>query len=116
MLQSDLVIDIAKIRRDAVPEVTQQFNGELYEKTQAPKWWEVGVAKYRKMREAGETTLPAPVMLDGTSFEIPSREPGRNVPCRVMRPDGDVPVKGIVMHIHGGGWVLSTYSVLGLDQ
>ena len=57
------------------------------------------------MRENGETPLPKPTFLDGDDIHLPSREAGRAIPCRVMRPsNGDV--KGVFMHIHGGGWVL----------
>ena len=40
------------------------------------------------MREAGETPLPAPVMLEGgQNIELPSREKGRSIPCRVFKPE-----------------------------
>jgi acetyl esterase/lipase len=59
------------------------------------------------MRAAGETPLPAATLLDSAeSFSIPSRDPGRNIPCRMLRPQNGQPVKGVFMHIHGGGWVL----------
>ena len=110
MLQSDLTLDISALRLDAVPEVTKQFNNEVIKITSTgARWYEVGAAKYREMREAGQTALPAPIMLDGTHIEIPSREAGRSIPCRMMKPDGDVPIKGVLLHIHGGGWVLSMY-------
>ncbi len=69
------------------------------------------------MRWRGETAFPAPVALpQGINITIPSRDSGRTIPCRLFwpqskseraesiqkRPD----VKGIFMHIHGGGWVL----------
>ena len=59
------------------------------------------------MREDGETALPKPIRLEeGKDFDIPSRQEGRRIPCRIMRPaDGDH-VQGVIMHIHGGGWVL----------
>lgn len=65
------------------------------------------------MRWAGETALPAPTVLEqGVAFKIPSRDPGRNIPCRLMYPTSrktDEERKncaGSVMHLHGGGWVL----------
>lgn len=68
---------------------------------------EVGAAKYRKMRAAGETPLPAATYLDsGEDFRIPSRESGRDIPCRILKPQNDEPIKAVFMHIHGGGWVL----------
>lgn len=65
------------------------------------------------MRWAGQTALPPPVMLpQALDFTIPSREQGRDIPCRLMFPQARKTdeerkgVKGVVMHIHGGGWVL----------
>lgn len=59
------------------------------------------------MREEGKTALPKPVRLDeAQTFEIPSREEGRNIPCRIIMPEQKGPVKGVFVHIHGGGWVL----------
>lgn len=60
------------------------------------------------MRHNGETPLPGPTILEsGSNFEIPSREPGRQLPCRVFRPEKGQS-KGVFQHIHGGGWVLQT--------
>ena len=108
MLQSDLNIDVSRLRSDAIPEVTKQFNQGLISTTsKGPQWFEVGPAKYREMRLAGKTAFPPPTYLDGTAVDIPSRESGRSIPCRIIKPDGDAPIKGIFMHVHGGGWVLS---------
>lgn len=66
------------------------------------------------MRLKGETVFPPAVILDrGKSFFIPSKEKGRVIPCRVMRPEGRKGPggwfpKGLLMYIHGGGWVLSS--------
>lgn len=60
------------------------------------------------MRWNGETPLPKPVVLEsGVNFTIPSREKGRDIPCRMFKPENGE-VKGIYMHIHGGGWVLQS--------
>ncbi len=37
---------------------------------------------------------------------MPSRDPERSIPCRILRPTNDKPVKAVFLHIHGGGWVL----------
>lgn len=67
----------------------------------------MGAAKYRDMRRKGETPLPAHVHLDtAEDYEIPSRDAGRSIPCRILKPTNGKPVKGVFMHIHGGGWVL----------
>lgn len=73
----------------------------------APKWYEVGAPKYRQMRAAGKTPLPAATHLPSAEdMDIPSRDAGRSIPCRVLRPQNGGAVKGVFMHIHGGGWVL----------
>jgi len=68
----------------------------------------VGAEKYRQMRWNGETPLPKSVVIEsGVNLTIPSREPGRDIPCRMFKPErGEV--KGLYMHIHGGGWVLQS--------
>lgn len=65
------------------------------------------------MRWKGETPLPAPrVLPQGLDITIASREAGRDIPCRLMYPSSrqtDAERKkcqGVVMHFHGGGWVL----------
>ena len=59
------------------------------------------------MRAAGETPLPATTHLDSAEdFSIPSRDHGRSIPCRILRPQGGKPAKSVFMHVHGGGWVL----------
>lgn len=62
------------------------------------------------MRANGETPLPAPVVLDtGKDIQLPSREKGRQIACRVFEPEKGKS-KGIFYHIHGGGWVLQNAS------
>lgn len=59
------------------------------------------------MRAAGETPLPKATLLDSaTTYSMPSRDSGRNLPCRLLKPQNGKPVKSVFMHIHGGGWVL----------
>ncbi len=59
------------------------------------------------MRGNGETALPKPTCLeDAKDFDIPSRDKGRDIPCRIMTPEHGGKVHGVFMHIHGGGWVL----------
>lgn len=65
------------------------------------------------MRLKGETALPAPKLLpDGINIKIPSREAGRDIPCRLMYPSSRKTVeerkkcKGVFAHFHGGGWVV----------
>ena len=58
------------------------------------------------MRLKGETVFPAPTLLDSAkSFTVPSRDKGRDIPCRLMLPESGQS-KGVFYHIHGGGWTL----------
>jgi acetyl esterase/lipase len=68
------------------------------------------------MRMNGETPLPAPKYLEAAlDIELPSREAGRVIPCRLVYPSSRKTVeqrkkcKGSVLHIHGGGWVLGDH-------
>lgn len=59
------------------------------------------------MRAAGETPLPKAIYLPTSEQgSIPSREAGRTIPTRVIRPKNGKPVHAVFLHIHGGGWVL----------
>lgn len=109
-LTSDLSLAAAKFQPEAISQQTHDFNAKLIEIAKTgPKWYEVGAAKYRQMRWNGETPLPKPIVLDsGKNIKLPSREPGREIPCRVFTPDAGQPTKGVFYHIHGGGWVLQS--------
>jgi len=57
--------------------------------------------------------LPAPTLLpQGLDVTIPSRDAGRDIPCRLFYPTAKKTEAerkkcgGVVMHFHGGGWVL----------
>ena len=106
-LTSDLKIDASKFNQNAVSEETHAFNDKLIKIMEGgPKWYEVGAAKYRIMRENGETPLPKPVVIEsGKDIKLPSRDKGREIPCRVFVPENGK-AKGVFYHIHGGGWVL----------
>lgn len=108
-LQSDLQLDTSKLGPDAITKETAEFNQKLIKMMDGePKWYEVGADKYRKMRWNGQTPLPKPVLLDSArKGSLPSRDKGRDIPTRVFSPHSGG-VKGVMMHIHGGGWVLQT--------
>jgi acetyl esterase/lipase len=72
--------------------------------------FKVGAAKFRQMRENGETPIPKPTVLpEGHDIIIPSRDSDRSIPCRLFHPTSSKP-KGVILHIHGGGWVLMSHS------
>ena len=110
-LTSDINIDTTRFHPANITEETLKTNQLLETVTRkGPHWYEVGVAKYRQMRETGETPLPVPVYLPGArDCSVPSRERGREIPLRVYAPDNGQPSKGVFMHIHGGGFVLSSH-------
>lgn len=107
-LPSHLNLDANVFSPKSISKETHAFNDQLIKIMEGgPKWYEVGAAKYRTMRENGETPLPKPVHLDrAKDILIPSRERGRSIPCRLMTPEQGKEVKGVFYHIHGGGWVL----------
>lgn len=108
-LTSDLTLDANKFDPKAITDQTRKFNDGLIKIMEGgPRWWDVGAAKYRQMRWNGETPLPKPVVLEsGKDIKLPSRDKGREIPCRVFQPDKGKP-KGVFYHIHGGGWVLQS--------
>jgi acetyl esterase/lipase len=68
---------------------------------------QVGAAAYRQLRWEGKTPLPKPIVLEnGVNGSLPSRDNGRAIPYRMFKPEGES--RGILMHIHGGGWVLQS--------
>ncbi|KAH7117394.1 Alpha/Beta hydrolase protein [Dactylonectria macrodidyma] len=92
----------------AVPPEPRAFNSKQQGLTlKAPNWKEIGAAEYRRLRTAGKTPRPGATHLpSATGFELPSRDPGRSIPCRILGPQNNKPVNAVFMHLHGGGWVL----------
>jgi acetyl esterase/lipase len=107
-MTSILNIDPAVFDPASITQATKDMNARLQAIMDgAPKWYEVGAPKYRQMRAAGETPLPAATHLpSATDITIPSRDASRTIPCRVLKPTNNTPIRGTFLHIHGGGWVL----------
>ncbi|KAL6713204.1 hypothetical protein ACLMJK_009325 [Lecanora helva] len=107
---SDLFINASRLKPDAVSLDTKELNDQLVAFTKkGPQWYEVGAVKYREMMENGELGLPKPVHLpQAQTLRISSREEGRDIPCRLLSPEQDGSVKGIFLHLHGGGGVLGS--------
>ncbi|KAL8923098.1 MAG: hypothetical protein Q9208_004782 [Pyrenodesmia sp. 3 TL-2023] len=103
-------MDASKFRADAASEEIMKFNEFIMDSMEkGPRWFQVGAAKYREMWAKGETVFPPAVVLDrGKSFSIPSRDKGMEIPCRALVPENGRDAKAVYMHIHGGGWVLSS--------
>lgn len=100
-LQSDLKLNASTFSDSAVSANTKKLNDTLIKIMDGQAmWWEVGAEKYRQMRRNNETPLPGPTVLEsGTSFNLPSRDKGRDIPCRVFKPQHAS--KGVFMHVHG---------------
>lgn len=126
VLRSDITINASQFDAANTPKGTADLNAHLIEiGKQGPKWWEVcqhnrmnilpanrsysvqvGAAKYRELRWNNQTPIPRPPTIEtGTNFTIPSRDEGRELPVRMFKPEQSEP-RGIMLHIHGGGWVL----------
>ncbi|KAF2005463.1 hypothetical protein P154DRAFT_518567 [Amniculicola lignicola CBS 123094] len=108
-LKSDIYVDASKFDESLQSEKTKLFNEKLIQIWKdGPRWYEVGAAEYRKLRWEGKTPLPKPIVLpDGVDMTIPSRDAGREIPCRYFKPSSGES-RGIHFHIHGGGWVLQS--------
>ncbi|PVH72282.1 alpha/beta-hydrolase [Cadophora sp. DSE1049] len=113
-LISDITINAAKFDPASNSEQSRQLNDAIEQEFDAAAaWYQIGAGKYRRMRWAGESALPPPVVLpQALDITIPSRGKGREIPCRLVYPQARKTdeerkgVKGVVLHIHGGGWVL----------
>ena len=105
---SSITLDAAVFHPSSILEETKKTNAMVEKSTaNGPRWWEVGAAKYRQMRETGETPLPVPVYLPAAwDATVPSRDPGRNIPLRVYSPDNGEASKGVFLYVHGGGFVV----------
>nr|KMM67005.1 hypothetical protein CPAG_03341 [Coccidioides posadasii RMSCC 3488] len=108
VFESDVSLNVSKFQPSAIPPASHAVNQHIMSMADGkPRWWEVGAQTFREMRARGETAMPPSALLDcAQSFSIPSREPGRNIPCRIIKPEGSSAPSGVFLHIHGGGWVL----------
>lgn len=108
-LTSDISINVNKFAPSSVSEQTKKVNERLASVTNSgPSWTAEGATEFRRKRDAGETSLPVPKMLpDAKEGLVPSRDAGRDIPIRIYN-EGK-PVKGLIMHIHGGGFVLTNH-------
>jgi acetyl esterase/lipase len=67
--------------------------------------------EYRRRTAAGELNYKPRLLNDRAQhLRLPSRDPSRPIRCRLFTPASYGPVKGVMLHIHGGG-----YTVFGSD-
>ncbi|KAI1319384.1 acetyl esterase [Xylariaceae sp. FL0255] len=110
-LASDITIDISRFHPDSITQETKEICAAIEENaSKVPYWFEIGAVKFRQMLSRGEGGgFPAPVLLPGAvDAALPSRDAGRDIPIRVYKPDHGES-KGVVLHIHGGGWTLFSH-------
>ncbi|KAL2009961.1 hypothetical protein VTN00DRAFT_5768 [Thermoascus crustaceus] len=113
-MKSDLVLDATKFAPTAISKETQLFNDELSALNESyPAFSPTRVGDYRAQAMRGEIAMPRSAILpQAKSITIPSREPGRDIPCRLFFPEGEgTAVEGVFLHIHGGGYVLGSEKV-----
>ncbi|KAK4443121.1 acetyl esterase [Podospora aff. communis PSN243] len=110
-ITSDIIFDPARFTQESITDETKKLNEKLEAATRdSPTWYDVGAERYREMRSHGIGPIPAPQALSGAmAAMLPSRDPERDIPVRVYRPDNGEPSKGIFLHLHGGGWVLGSH-------
>ena len=95
----------------SVSEATHTFNAGVRAITaKVTKWYVIGAPMARQLRREGKGAFPGPTLLpSASSIEVPSRDAGRSIPCRLLKPQGDKAgsPRAVYMNIHGGGWTLS---------
>jgi acetyl esterase len=103
---SDNPLRPAVFRPDAIAADTAQFNDAVISlMTGLPEWWNVGAEATRAARREGRGPFP-PIIKSprARTIVIPGRN-GNEIPLRIIAP---AQVRGVYLHIHGGGWVLGS--------
>ena len=94
----------ALFRSDAVAEDTTKLNDTLVGlMTGLPEWWNVGAEATREARRQGRGPFPAAIKSPRARTMVIAGREGNEIPLRIIAPDQ---VRGVYLHIHGGGWVL----------
>ncbi len=85
------------------PAEVLAFNDRIADETRdLPRMWDVGAPAVRQAREAGQSVFGDIVRSDRAhTFEIPG--PAGPIQLRLISP---ATVRGIYLHLHGGGWTL----------
>ena len=92
---------------EAMLEETRTFNAAVEELlAKAPSVHTVDPAESRAARAEGRGTFPAPVVVDQGHDRTITGPAGNDIGLRTFVPPGDV--RGVYLHIHGGGWVLGS--------
>ena len=96
----------ALFRKEAIAEDTAKLNDTLVQlMTGLPEWWNVGAEATREARRQGRGPFPPAVISPrARTVSITGRD-GNTIALRVIAP---TQVRGVYLHIHGGGWVLGS--------
>ena len=92
---------------ESIREEVRTFNAALEELLAAgPSVHTVPPEETRRARAEGRGTFPAPVVVPEGRDETIAGPDGNDIRLRTFVPPGDV--RGVYLHIHGGGWVLGS--------
>ncbi|WP_428535237.1 alpha/beta hydrolase [Rhodopila sp.] len=96
----------ALFRPDAIAEDTAKLNDTLVGlMTGLPEWWNVGAEQTREARRQGRGPFPPVIKSARARTIVISGRDGNEIPLRIIAPDQ---IKGVYLHLHGGGWVLGS--------
>jgi len=102
-MPESIVLDSRWFAPESVSAETASFNAQVEEMlAKAPPLHEQTPEQVRAARELGQGTF-GPVIRSDLATERTVPGPAGDVPVRLLIPDT---VKGVYLHIHGGGWVL----------
>jgi acetyl esterase len=88
----------------AIAADTSTLNNALVDlMTGLPEWWNVGAENAREARRAGKGAFPLAAKSPRARSILINGRDGNEISLRVIAPDV---VRGVYLHIHGGGWVL----------
>ena len=103
---TDNPLRAALFRKDAIAEDTSAVNDALVAvMTGLPEWWNIGPEVTREARRQGRGPFPPPVKSPRARTLVIAGRDGNDIPLRVIAPNS---VRGVYLHIHGGGWVLGS--------
>lgn len=87
----------------SIPADTRSVNAAIMDLTKdLPNWWDVGAARARAARAAGDGPFPV-AEKSPRARTITIDGPAGPVALRVIAPERS---RGVYLHFHGGGWVL----------
>lgn len=96
-------VDKSRKNERSVPIEVLGFNDEIARTTKdLPPLWQVGPVEARAAREAGQSVFGPLILSERATTRTIEGSEGP-VLLRIIRPET---VRGVYLHIHGGGWVL----------